>query len=715
MAGNHVKVGASIPSGIAAVKAFKKMNLGNFILTAIPLDFQEAMEVASFCKKNSIFFVFSEYVFRGQKKIFRYARKEIPEEEFHSLKELEAIYKAGGEFYMGRYLLGEAGGLLYWPREYVTSKKFGLYNNLPKAKNVEEAKELFIAYLKDAMKYEERFGKEKYAVVDSSILFKYFLEAGIQDIYIEVLPGNCDLILSAARGACAAYGKKGFGAHIAMACYGGSRIDTIWLKRWKNTLFYSFLSGAESIFPESGHITYNRNNEGYTFSSPQTKETRQILRDLAFFTAIHDRPAGFPSTKIGIVHGNFDGYPGLWNEFVWGQFHDSQWVFQDAEKGWKHLSSLFHKTDWFYPHLEGEKDSSGTVPNGLYDIVPAEADPKVFERYSCLIFLGWNTMTEKLYKSLQNFVKKGGHLLMAVPHLNCSLQRNDKYKLFRNGDFSDLFGLKIMGQEKKDMHGIKFIQPSSIPTFRFPVRHVSDPHFIGEKRPAKTVLCGAKTLAGFSTTHREEYKKIEKRPFLTEYSLGKGKAFLLTTWDWPGADGMAPAVKEILRVFMEGEQEEIRILAGEKIRYSSYTTKEAKIFYILNTDFDHDIAVSFYSAKNQITFTTIIPACSLRIFYFDGKILYGATDHLINLASLSSKEALSTITFYSYKKQSIELCNLTKKEHTVLLNKKIILCEPGKKVSCILPRTIEEKKAQLYKGELLKEPKIDWPGGHLPY
>ena len=42
----HVKVGASISEGLEAVKTFKRLKLGNFILTNLPLNKQEALAIS---------------------------------------------------------------------------------------------------------------------------------------------------------------------------------------------------------------------------------------------------------------------------------------------------------------------------------------------------------------------------------------------------------------------------------------------------------------------------------------------------------------------------------------------------------------------------------------------------------------------------------------------------------------------------------------------
>ncbi len=717
MARTDVRAGASIPMGVAALKCFKKSNLGNFVLIDMPPAKEEALAVSRFCRENEIHFVFSEFTYRGLNKIYRPTRETIRRSEFLSKDDLEQIYSEGGEFYNGRFVLGEAGGMLYWPKEYLIGRKAKNYRNLPSAKDVKEAKEYFIQALKKTLKYEQRFGGKPLVVVDSSITYKYLLEAGVDEIFIEMMPGYPDLIFSAARGACRAYGKEGFGSHIAMGCYGGVWIDSTWMKRWKCSLYFSYLQGADTIFPESGHISYDqKNNQKFASNSPEMKETRAILRDFAFFSKIHKKPDTLPKTKIGFVHGNLDGFPGLWNTYVWGQFKGDEWLFQDSERGWSYLEGLYHKVDWSYPYLHGKEDNSGEVPGGMYDLVPAEANQEVINKYSCLIFLGWNTMTEELYEKLKAYVAGGGRLLMTVPHMNTSLKRDGKLKLFRKGDYRDLFGVKINGPGKRDVWGLKYIQKSSIPNYKFPVwRIFTDPRFLGEKTPAAAELHGAKVLAGFTAFYHSDREYSEKRPFLTENKIGEGRAFLINSWDWPGARGMESAVKEVLRVFMDGEKEKIRINGDSRIRYARYEKNRVDTFYVLNTDFNRNKRILITMEGKKPVYEPEVPCSNLRIFYFYGDLAIAAEDKLVNLEAASKKGAKFEFELSSWKAQNIEVFNFGSAKKEVLINGASVKCPSGEPISCKVRKDLKRFRNIAFNEDMHKERGIKWPEGSLPY
>ena len=42
-----------------------------------------------------------------------------------------------------------------------------------------------------------------------------------------------------------------------MMWYGGIRLDELWQKRWRSSLYLSYFSGAGFIYPESSHFEYN--------------------------------------------------------------------------------------------------------------------------------------------------------------------------------------------------------------------------------------------------------------------------------------------------------------------------------------------------------------------------------------------------------------------------------------------------------------------------
>ena len=148
MKDNTVKIGASVPEGVGGLKLLQQLKLGNMVLTKIPTDFKEAMAVATYCRRNQIHFAFSEFLHRGSKNLLMSARRQVARKDFFTRAQLDAIMAAGGKYYLGRMTLGEAGGLLYWPRQYVIGRACGNYISFPPAKTVEEACRYYVDFMR---------------------------------------------------------------------------------------------------------------------------------------------------------------------------------------------------------------------------------------------------------------------------------------------------------------------------------------------------------------------------------------------------------------------------------------------------------------------------------------------------------------------------------------------------------------------------------------
>lgn len=195
--GHHMKenqwqpiVGASVPTEIEAVKDFLRLKLGEMLLATLPDDKKKALEMMYFCKEKRIYVILSELMRRGS-----YERWRCPS---LSKEDFDEIIAAAGKFYLGRYVIGEAGGILYWPKAYTMKRRANSYENLRKCDNAESAHEEYIKYLTKFMEYErEKVGGGKLLNVESSMLFNYQIEAGIDALILEMLPGDLFRIMPA--------------------------------------------------------------------------------------------------------------------------------------------------------------------------------------------------------------------------------------------------------------------------------------------------------------------------------------------------------------------------------------------------------------------------------------------------------------------------------------------------------------------------------------
>jgi len=715
-----VMIGASVPSGVEQMKTFSKLKLGECALTSLPTDKTEALAVARYCKKHGITLYFSELLYRGTTDLCFAAQKRMPREEFYTKAELEDIFDAAGEYYGGRMTLGEAGGMLYWLKAWTINRRAQCYENVKPVQTMEEARDAYVTYLKKYIDYEKReLGRGPLLDVDSALVFKYHAQAGIDVLCHEAMPGDPHLMQSAIRGAARAYDKR-WRTNITMKNYGGVWVDDIWQKRWKTSLFYCYITGANFIWPESGHLFYtNGSGQELSFNHPEMKRSRRTLREAYQFSRTHTRPPNGPRVGVGVVYGNLDGAPGLWNKYVWGQYKGRKWLAGPAEEGWKFVDKFHRKEEWPNEAVQGERDFSGNPPYGQYDVAPIEAPLDVLKSYPCLIFLGWNTMTAEIYRKLKEYVTAGGHLVMSVPHLSTHTDRAHDLKLFRNGDFRDLFGVKVLGKGKRAVMGIKCMARSSLPAYKFPRWRIrTDPRFIGEITPARAKVTTARVISGYDDFYFISPEDLAAQPILVENAVGKGTAFLVTAWQYPGDDGMRLFTEDVLRTVLAGEQGTIRLLASDRVRYAVYdgTVQRRKysVVYLLNTDPDCDCLARLW-VKGKITNAFEIPANELRIAYCCGDLVLVPEEKCTDLKAWTAAKTRQEFEFFSVRNQNLEIHNLGKKKLAVSVNGKAVACDAGSRAVLALERSVDPSRKEFFARSFLEEPKVQFTRSGTPY
>lgn len=717
-------IGASVPKGVAALRDFTALKLGACVLTLLPMDKAEALAVASYCREHKIRLFFSELLYRGDtdKGLCFAARRRMPRSEFYTKAELEEIIDAAGDCYGGRMTIGESGGILYWPKSYSINRRAKVFANLPAVRTMAEAKAEYLKYLRKFIDYERReLGKGPLLNVDSALVFKYHAEAGIDVLCLESMPGDPHLMHAAIRGAAKAY-RKPWGTHNAIACYGGVNFDELWLKRWKTSLYQAYINGAGFIWPESGHYIYDqRRGQKFDFTSPEMRRVRRILREAYQFSRIHTRPEEGPKVTLGVVYGNLDGAPGLWNRYVWGQFKGKKWLEGPAERGWKLVNKLHRKEDWPKETVQGDMDFSGNPPYGQYDVVPIEAPLSVLESYRCLVFLSWNTMTSAIYSKLKQYVQAGGHLVMYLPHLSTETDRAKAPRLYRNGDFRDLFGVQIMGKGKTDVMGVKCMAKSSLPEYRFPFWRINtDPRFLGEITPARLKVTTARVLFGYDEFYSTTPEELASRPFLVENSLGKGKAFLVTAWQYPADEGLLPFTEDLLRTVIAGEQGDLRLVAGDRVRYAVFegmlpgAPTGMSVVYLLNTDPDCASLAKLW-INGRMTSQFEIPANDLRMAYLCGTLAVIPEDRRFDLKSWRRLRGRFEIETFSAASQKVEIHNLGAAPVSLILNHARLTVYPGSKKSCRVPKAIDPLRKEFFAADFLDEPPVQGACAEMPY
>ena len=717
-----VLIGALVRPNVAALRQFKRLRLGDAVHTFMPSSMPEAIDIARYCRENQIYLLFWDLLPRGTlgtREIVReqeLAKHHLAKPNAPSVLDcksnMDAVIDEAGKYYIGRFVIGEIGGVLYgpgaYPKEWGELRRFA---SLPPARTVTEARETYVDVVKQHIDYERnRLGKGPLLNGDAGLVFKYHVAAGVDALCLESMPGDPHLMHASIRGAACAFNKR-WGTHIAMQCYGGVNLCELWLKRWKTSLFYSYLSGAQFIWGENDLADQydQENRQVFGPRSAPLKRQRHILREAHQFAHVHTRPSDGPRTRLGVVYGNDDGTPGLWNRVAWGQYKGKKWLEGPAERGWRFVDKFHRMEDWPNENVQGDVDFSGNPPYGQYDIVPIEASVDALGKYACLVFLGWNTMTPEIYRKLKAYVKSGGRLVMYLPHLSTEADRGKPIKLFRDGDFSDLFGVKVLGRVKTDIWGIKCFEDSAVKSYHFPRWRIrTDPRFMGRFTPAKLKVTSGRVISGYCDRYITSLEELQSQPFLIEKTLGKGVAYLVAAWEFPADEGLKPFTTDLLRTVLQGEQGNIRLLSIDRVRYAVYdgrlsgSGRTFSAVYLLNTCPDTEVVARLWK-RGKTTKPFIIPANQLQLGYFCGDTLLLPEDKRVDLVDWEYHGRRQDIRLFSVASGTIEVHNLGKSSRTVCINNVRCTLEPGAHQVIRLKRSVDPQRKAFFAKDFLEE------------
>ncbi len=285
-----------------------------------------------------------------------------------------------------------------------------------------------------------------------------------------------------------------------------------------------------SAFVDAARRCYHKIN----YSSPICQQYRKVLSDFYNFVKDHGTPAGQPETTLAIAKGNLDFCHHQYNPnlAVAGAYRladlNRDWLEAAPERGWEIVKKVFFPRP---PVLSPYHNRflSGT-PYGMVDIVSFAEDrisaDFLSENYSGLLFSGWNTSSEKQYRILLKFVKNGGRLFISIPHLSTCDNRNyTSYTvadLVRQGDFSDLCGVKVKGRGRR-FYWATAPEKTGPLGFNLPRRFGIFATCLGEIE-----LCDAK-IEVLAVDDEEMY------PFVLRHRYGQGEVFFLNSWAYPGA------------------------------------------------------------------------------------------------------------------------------------------------------------------------------------
>ena len=573
----------------------------NFVIirmprTKEPIPSEYLIKWAKFCADNKIYFI---YLYTLQHAL-HFESKE--RKSFLTPETVAEIKRVAGEYYMGD-MLGELGSV--WigklPGYYVE----GHPPMLPQdADNMETAKSYFKKAVQDYLNVERSLGIDKVCVVESSMIVTYDLEAGIDFALAELMPRDPDRIIATFRGTMKAFDTGIWGAYFAHEWYAGRFHDDM-LKRKRLELEYklAYMNGAGVLCHESGDELVNAYGRKFDYDSDVCKECRDFIKDFGSFLNSDNRPLSQPITKFAFVQGNLDSQRGgNGGCFVWGQYDKKDWGYSEPEWSWRITDEVFRKAKWSDPYAYACSgyDLTGQVPYGTYDIIPATASSEVMSNYDCLVYTGWNTMTESQLENLEKFVENGGTLLISAAHMNTNTKRNAEFVPIKDGKISRLCGCTLSGETVSYNYGVKFRNESFVEHFKYPtsLSDFVDPNFSeGYIDYAVSLLDGGTVIASIENSFR--YVDSPGTPAVIENKLGKGSVIFTLNSCYPGRNSFYPLFSLLVRELMRSSvmKAKLHVSGPDTIRYSVYADGSV---YLLNTDYDTTYpVVLFYGNKKE--------------------------------------------------------------------------------------------------------------------
>ncbi len=362
------------------------------------------------------------------------------------------------------------------------------------------------------------------------------------------------------------------------------------------------------------------------YDSEVCKGYRAEMKRFWSFVKKHPAPVGQPQAAFAIAKGNLD----LCSENVKPAIpiggaqriaeKNVNWFPGAPESSWEIVKDAFfpRPADVLAPnrnfYLAGSPYGLCDIASFAYDNVTAKY---LLQHYKALLFAGWNTCSEKQYRILCDYVRGGGRLVIAIPHLSTDMTR--KYQTFtlddlvHKGDFSELCGIKVKGQTGRVWWA----------TANEPDR--SKVNCLGIRWPRRFGILGMKLGDLEFTGSKKNYEFLavddeRKLPIVVRARKGKGEVFFLNTWCYPsvanadegagesiGSDGLMTTVYKYVASISRGDVYPTARggdLPDEECKYviCSYFPDDGRTF-LKNIDFrrPHKFDLHFFGAIKTIT------------------------------------------------------------------------------------------------------------------
>ncbi|MGN0832827.1 MAG: hypothetical protein ACI4RD_04165 [Kiritimatiellia bacterium] len=410
----------------------------------------------------------------------------------------------------------------------------------------------------------------------------YEVAAGAEVPVTEDFPfGDLTLASALSRGLYRQYDLPMWGAHLAHEWYSWIPHRNPYKMKTLETAFYlKYMTGAKLIVNESGNwelqsslcedspmaqlpVTARRISAKLDaagraqyeapiidearrklafidYRSPVAVKYRKIISDFYAFCKAHPAPRGQPEATWALAKGNLDlgdckYVPGaaVCGAYDLARKHPN-WMAGLPEMSWETVRKAVMPLP---PMLAPNKNIHFSAsPYGLCDIVSFACDKVsadfLLRNYKVLMFSGWNTCSPKQYKTLCDYVKGGGVLVIGLCHLSTDDARNytapTVEQLVNRGDLTELCGFRVKGQTPRRYWATG---PSTTPNCL---------GFVARRRFGYMCL----PLGDLEyVAPKENFEELavddeEAEPFIVRCRNGKGQVLFMNWWAYPAAANM---------------------------------------------------------------------------------------------------------------------------------------------------------------------------------
>ena len=628
---------------------FRKMldeQMGNYVVLrgyrtwCVPVD--KIYDLAKDCKKHQ---VYTDVIMHGLVKSYL----------------MQAVIDASGEY---NFAVGghERTGIVY----------YGNYFDNPSVTTMEQAEKLTVQQFKNdynALKV----GDAKVAMGECSSGARYAYKAGLDILRHETYCANHLTILPDARGNARAYGKRVWGAHVASQHNIQAELETA-IGRYWIAMYLPWVFGANLVFEEDSLFQNNKYyrmvNDDYMTEEKQ-KVTIEFYKhiqtharkgkpqvDFAFIQGRHEAPF----TAITTCNANMKLLYKDEDRRIWGKngSPEEEWGHRQPEKG-MHLLEIVAPNVYLTPLNQNAYKTRkvfASNPYGEWDFLPIEASKDAYANYKILFMLGWNTMAKECegveetfkndYERLKNYVEQGGVIVLSVPQLSSRVDRKlihdfENANLYNDGDVSDLFGVKI-GKPCEEFSGeIKSVNfPEKDYTkaqdlIRLPSKDEGED---GDCRLAEITLDGAEVCL---------IDARSSRPLFIRKKLGKGYAYLLCTYAYPGHEKLKFVCANVLKTMLDTYvQKDICVRDNEnQVYWSDWKEGNGGKLYLINIDWTkQDNKKTVQVVKGDFSFECEVKERNLlELAYQNQSVVYANTQQVNVVASTEDENAYEIYGF----------------------------------------------------------------------